>query len=216
MDQGVCGHAAEGGIMFIQIIQGQVADHEELRQAFDDWYRDLAPGATGWLGSTAGLTADGYSFTQVRFESAESARRNSNRPEQHQWWVRTSKLYAGDVAFHDCADTTIWLAGGSDDAGFVQVMQGRTSDLARLREIGRQFEELAGDYRPDIIGGVLAGHDGGWFTETIYFTSEAEAREGERREAPPRLRQLVEEEQRIITDLRYYDLIGPWLYSPAR
>ncbi len=68
--------------MFVQVIQGQVSDSEQVRAAFDRWVRDLAPGAAGWLGSTAGVTEDGRFVALVRFASEEEARRNSDRPEQ--------------------------------------------------------------------------------------------------------------------------------------
>ena len=32
--------------MFVQVIQGQVADAEQARAAFDQWARDLAPGGS--------------------------------------------------------------------------------------------------------------------------------------------------------------------------
>jgi len=44
----------EAAEMFIQVIQGKVADAEGLRAAMDRWGRDLQPGATGWLGTTGG------------------------------------------------------------------------------------------------------------------------------------------------------------------
>lgn len=45
--------------VFIQVIQGKVADAEGVRAAMDRWGRDLQPGATGWLGTTGGITDDG-------------------------------------------------------------------------------------------------------------------------------------------------------------
>ena len=39
--------------------------------------------------------------------------------------------------------------------------------------------------RPDILGSVSVGHEDGKWTMVIYFTSEAEAREGEAKEMPP-------------------------------
>ncbi|HEV8557426.1 MAG TPA: hypothetical protein VGR06_13630, partial [Actinophytocola sp.] len=103
--------------MFIQVIQGQVSDAGELRAALDRWVEGLAPGASGWLGSTAGVTDDGRFVALVRFESEEAARRNSDRPSQDQWWTETSKLFSGDATFHDCRDAERFLRGGSDDAG---------------------------------------------------------------------------------------------------
>ena len=48
----------------------------------------------------------------ARFESREAAMRNSERPEQGDWWERCSKLFTGDVTFHDCSRVTrrAWAA----------------------------------------------------------------------------------------------------------
>jgi hypothetical protein len=71
-------------VVFVQVIQGQVADAAKVRAAMDRWGQELAPGARGWLGSTAGVTEDGRFIALARFESEEAARRNSGRPEQDQ------------------------------------------------------------------------------------------------------------------------------------
>ena len=49
---------AEGVVVFVQVIQGQVANAGQVQAAFDRWAQELAPGASGWLGSTAGVTED--------------------------------------------------------------------------------------------------------------------------------------------------------------
>src|SRR5690606_34694370 len=201
--------------MFVQIIQGRAGEPDELREAFDQWYRDLAPDARGWLGTAAGMTPEGEFIGLARFESADAAKRNSQRPEQHQWWVETSKLFAGDVQFTDCTNVVTFLAGGSDEAGFVQVLQGEVRDTPRSRELIRELERLK-EFRPELIGGIDAVHpDGRHFTQSCYFTSEAEAREGEQKELPPELAQTMMEGQEIYRDIRYFDLTEPWLYSPA-
>ena len=41
---------------------------------------------------------------------------------------RMAELMDGPPEFHDCDDVTVWLGGGSDDAGFVQIIQGQTDD----------------------------------------------------------------------------------------
>jgi hypothetical protein len=49
----------------------------------------------------------------------------------------------------------------------------------------------------------------------IYFTSEAEAREGERRELPAELQAEMEEMNRLsVGEPAFFDLQQPWLYSP--
>ncbi len=201
--------------MFIQVIQGRVSDAEEMRAALDRWVEQEAPGAVGWLGSTAGVSEDGTFIALVRFESEEAARRNGNRPEQHQWWMETAKLFSGDVTFHDCPEVVTFGRGGSDDAGFVQVMQGRVRDMERMRELNEQFEAVAGDFRPDVIGGVVALHGDGGYTNAVYFTSEKAAREGERQEPPAQLKELMDEEMALHEGQpTFIDLPDPWLTSP--
>jgi hypothetical protein len=62
---------------------------------------------------------------------------------------------------------------------------------------------------------VAVGHAGGAYTMAMYFTSEAEAREGERKEPPPELQAQMEEMQRLsIGEPEFFDLTQPWLYAP--
>lgn len=68
--------------MFVQIIRATVSDPGAIDGTFNHWSKELAPGASGWLGTTGGVTNDGQLFIMVRFESAEAARANSERPEQ--------------------------------------------------------------------------------------------------------------------------------------
>jgi hypothetical protein len=200
--------------MFIQVIKGSVSDRDELRRRFDSWREQLAAGAAGWLGATGGITDDGQFVGVVRFESPEAARANSDRPEQGEWWAETAKCFVGDVTFTDCIEVDQMWAGGSDDAGFVQVIEGRATDRDRLRQLGTAAEDTLRARRPDILGGTIAWHGDGEFTQTVYFTSEKEAREGEKRELPESERATGEEFLSLMTDLRYYDLREPWLYSP--
>ncbi|MFI7151755.1 hypothetical protein ACIBO2_43140 [Nonomuraea sp. NPDC050022] len=203
--------------MFIQIIQGQVGDVGEMRAALDRWHAELAPGVDGWLGTTAGVTDDGMFVNTVRFESQEVARRNSERPEQGQWWAETQKLFSGEVTFHDCAEAYTYLKGGSDAAGFVQVMQGQVRDFRRMREITAQSERDMAAFRPDLIGGFAALHRDGGYTEVAYFTSEQAARDGEGKELPPEMRELFEQWKDLFDgELTYFDLRDPWLYSPPQ
>jgi hypothetical protein len=124
--------------MFVQVIRGQVSDPGQVRNALDRWAEQLAAGATGWLGSTAGVTEDGRFMALARFESEQAARRNSDRPEQNQWWMETSKLFTGEVTFRDSSDVDVDVAGEPDKAGFVQIMQGRGSDPERAQELMAQ------------------------------------------------------------------------------
>ena len=199
--------------MFIQIMQGKCRDEERLHRLSDEWRETLGPTAVGWLGGTYGFTDDGEFVGVVRFESKEAAMRNSARPEQGAWWQRMQECFDGDVTFHDCDDASIWLEGGSDDAGFVQVIQGRVTDPERFRRMMEQPMDTVHEQRPDIIGGTLAMQPDGWFTETIAFRSEAEAREGERKDMPEDVRREYEEQMSMMEDVTYKDLHHPWFSS---
>ncbi len=201
--------------MFVQVIKGQVAEPEKLREALDKWTEELEPGASGWLGSTAGVTEDGRFIALVRFESEDAARRNSERPEQDQWWSETSTLFTGDVSFADSSRVDVDVNGDPAEAGFVQVIQGRTSDPDRARELmGGDTAEWAA-FRPDIIGSVGVEHDGGTFTTALYFTSEAAAREGEQKEAPAELKAMMEEMDTLsVGEPEFFDLKQPWFEAP--
>jgi hypothetical protein len=203
--------------MFVQVIQGRTTDAEGLRAAVDRWEKDVAPGAVGWLGSTGGVTDDGRAIAVVRFESEEAARRNSERPEQDQWWRETEKLFDGAATFRESSDVVVDLQGDPDRAGFVQVMQGRTSDPARARELMTQDPDTWAKFRPDVLGSVEILHDGGAYTMVLYFTSEADAREGERKEPPPELKAAMDEMEKLtVEEPQFYDLRQPEMRSAPR
>lgn len=199
--------------MFIQIIQGKCRDADELRRLSDEWRDQMGPQAAGWLGGTYGITDDNEFVAVVRFESREAAARNSAKPEQGEWWKRMEACFDGPATFHDCDNATMFLGGGSDEAGFVQVIQGRLSDPERFRTFMNQPMDTLHERRPEIIGGTIAIDDDGYFTETVAFRSEDEAREGERREMPEPERSQFEAEMAQVQDMRYLDLHRPWFNS---
>lgn len=201
--------------MFVQVIQGRTSDPQALDAATERWMRDLAPGATGWLGTTGGITEDGRAIAVVRFESEEAARRNNERPEQGQWWAETEKLFDGGATFRDSTDVTVDVNGDPDRAGFVQIMQGRGTDPDRARELMTQDSDDWAAFRPDVIGSVAIGHEGGAYTMVMYFTSEAEAREGESKEVPPELAATMEEMNKLnVGEPEFFDLKQPSIRSP--
>ena len=201
--------------MFVQVIQGQVADAEKIRAALDRWAQELAPGSTGWLGTTAGVTEDGRFIALARFTSEEAARRNSDRPEQDRWWAETAKLFTGEATFKDSSDVTVDVTGDPDKAGFVQVIQGRGSDPDRARELMEEDSSAWAAFRPEILGSLAVGHEGGAYTMAVYFTSEEEAREGERKQPPPELQAQMDEMAALsVGEPEFFDLKQPWLHSP--
>jgi hypothetical protein len=201
--------------MYVQVIEGRVADADQMQAAIDRWDRELSSGATGWLGSTEGVTEDGRFIAFVRFESEAAARRNSQRPEQDQWWRETSQLFTEPATFHDSTDIMQDIVGDPDRAGFVQIMQGRGSDPARARELMSQDSGDWAKFRPDMLGSVAAQYDDGSYTMAMYFTSEKDARAGEKKEPPPKLKAQMDEMNSLsIGQPEFFDLKRPWLYSP--
>jgi hypothetical protein len=202
--------------MFVQVITGKASDAAQVRAAFDRWTQELAPGAEGWLGSTAGVTDDGRLVAIARFESEEAARRNSDRPEQGHWWADTAKLLDGEATFRDSTKVTLDVRGNPDQAGFVQVMQGEQGpDADRAQELMDSNTDEWAAFRPEVVANLGVAHADGTWTMIIYFTTEAEAREGEQKEPPPELKAQMEEMNSLSTGVpEFFDLRDPWLKSP--
>jgi hypothetical protein len=205
--------------MFVQVMQGKVKDAAGLRKQWDAWEQEIRPKATGFLGSTFGITPDGEFIVIARFESQEAAKANSDSPQQGAWWEETSQ-YVEDTMFHDCTEVELMQEGGSDDAGFVQVMQGQVSDVEKARRLDDSMRDTMRDARPDVIGGLVAWHpENGRYTNVVYFTSEAEARAAEKQmssdQAPsPEMEKFMKEWGAInVGEMKYLDLPEPRLIS---
>ncbi|MGB0100027.1 MAG: hypothetical protein WBP61_07075 [Nocardioides sp.] len=196
--------------MFIQIIQGTCTRHDTLRAVLDRWPEELGPGADGWLGGTYGFTDDDTFVAVVRFEDRAAAMANSARPEQARWAEQLLALFDGPVEFHDCEDVTLLFDGGSDEAGFVQVIRGQVDDPARLRALMTSDPTELHRMRPEIVGATLAIEPDGTFTETIAFIDEPSARAGEQVEPPADVRAEL---AYAMQGARFYDLREPWFAS---
>jgi hypothetical protein len=203
--------------MFIQIIQGKCSRPDEMRALTERWVTELAPGATGWLGGTFGFTDDGDAIAVVRFESREAAEANSKRPEQGAWWAEMEQLYDGPVEFHDCNRVVLMMDGGSDQAGFVQVLRGKLDDPDALESGMHEMETMLHEARPEILGSTFAIEDDGTFIETVAFTDEAAAREGESKAMPTSgpVHDMMMSFDRMMHDVTYLDLHQPWFASKA-
>jgi hypothetical protein len=202
--------------MFVQVIQGHVSDAAQVRAQLDRWVAELAPGAVGWLGSTSGVTDDGQLIALARFESEDAAQQNADRPEQTAWWEEMAALFTDEPVFHNSTTVDVETPGDPSQARFVQVMQGRSSDPGRARELMANDPTDWQAFRPDILGSLSVGHDGDAWTMALYFTSEEEAREGEKKEPPQEAQQMMKEMETLsVGEPVFFDLKDPWLHSPS-
>jgi hypothetical protein len=199
-----------GHDVFIQVIQGKTSQADQLRSLADAWRDQDGAGAVGWLGGTYGVTDDGEFLGVVRFTSQDDAMANSARPETGEFAQKMGALMDGPVQFHDCSDVTEFLDGGSDDAGFVQVISGHLDNADRAKAMLADTGDLR-EMRPEIIGGTFAIADDGTYFQTIYFTDEDSARKGEQTEPPEEVRAELEA---MMAGATFHDLHKPWFASP--
>ena len=107
------------------------------------------------------------------------------------------------------------VRGNPEDAGFVQVMQGGSTDPDRAWKVMEADDTDWSAFRPDIIGSLNIGHAGGKWTMVNYFTSEAEAREGEKKEPTAEMQAQMEELMSLSDgEPEFLDITEPRYYSP--
>jgi hypothetical protein len=197
--------------MFVQIIQARTNDPDGVRRQADEWHRRLRPGAVGYLGTTAGVTGDGTVLVLARFADEAAARANSERPEQGEWWAGMAEHLDGEATFRESSDTKVLFGGGSDDAGFVQVMIGRVKDRAALEAFqSPEMEAQLHAARPDLLGGIEVFLPDGEYVQLAYFTGEEAARAGE---ASTDFAGPQQQYMDLFTDLAFHDLRDPILES---
>jgi hypothetical protein len=92
----------------------------------------------------------------------------------------------------------------------VQVMKVSGVDRAQVERLDETFDEFA-KLRPDLIGGLRAWTGPDAYVEAAYFTSEAEARAGEKAELPEEVQAMMAEFQEMMANTEFIDLTDPQL-----
>lgn len=197
--------------MYIQMVQGACTRQDEMRGLVDDWCGRMAD-QPGWLGGTYGFTDDDRFVGVVRYDSRDACATWCARPEAAMLWAGAETMFDSACEIHESEDVSMMFEGGSDDAGFVQVMRGQVGDADFLRAMSTDTEmtTMLHQARPDILGATMLIEDDGSFTETIAFTDESSARTGERQEMPPEMSARME---KAMTGVEYLDLHHPWFAS---
>ncbi len=90
-------------------------------------------------------------------------------------------------------------------------MTASTADRNRDRAMDEAFVGRVAEVWPDILGGVRVWTGPESFVQVGYFTSEAEAREGEQREPPPEVAREFEGFEDLMVDVEFLDIGNPML-----
>jgi hypothetical protein len=198
--------------MFVQVIEGTTRDADAFRRFLEERRPGAMEGAIGFLGATTVIAPDGTVVTMARFASPEEAAKNAGRPEQTAFFEELTTHLAGAPTFHESSEIETFLDGGSDDAGFVQFMIGTATDKAKAKASEQEMLPTLESLRPDVLGGLTVW-DGDWWCQAIYFTSEAEAREGEKKfeSMSPDERARFDEMMRAYGEPRFVDGPNPLL-----
>lgn len=194
--------------MFIQMVEGACSQHDDMRMLIDDWCDRMAD-EPGWLGGTYGFTDDDRFIGVVRYTSRAACEQCCAAEDAGMWWAAAEEMFDSTPEIHQSEDVMMMLEGGSDEAGFVQVMRGRVGNPDKLRRImtDQDMTSMLHQARPEIIGATLLIEDDGWFTETISFTDEDSARKGEAMDMPA---EVTADLQEAMAEVAYYDLHKPW------
>ena len=200
--------------MFAQVIKGKVSDPEAVKTATERWVK-----AGPKRGRLAGLHRGNNGRRPVRHGCAFRVR-GGGSPQQRS--PRTGQMVGGDgEAVRRRCDLPGQLRRDSRPAGrpghswLRADHAGPCTDPERAKELMSKDADKWAAFRPDVIGSVTVGHDDGAYTMVLYFTSEAEAREGERKEVPPELQATMDEMNKISTgEPEFFDLRQPLILSP--
>jgi hypothetical protein len=202
-----------GGSVFVWVLQATVADPGEVGRLLARWTSEFGGTAPGYLGATGGVTDDGRFLLFVRWESEEAGDELILRPEHLAWYDEFQRSFDGAVEFVETGDVTTHLVGGSDAAGFVQAIKATGVDRERVEAADREFENIAPQLRPDLIGSIRVWTAPDSFVEANYFTSEHDARAGERQAPPAELVDVLEDFMGMMKDAEYFDFTEPFLHS---
>lgn len=201
--------------VLVQVVLGRAADAAAFRRQWDSWVSGVGAGAAGFAGATGGVTADHRAVLVTRFESELAARANAARPEQQSWWAQTvAGALAEPAEVLETADVTLHGGPGWETARFVQLMRARVRDRSRFEAIEDEIAPQFMQFRPDALAAYRAWFPDGSVLAIDYFTSEEQARAGERKPMPDPLAQRFGEWMSLLDGVEWFDLTDPWIATP--
>lgn len=191
-------------VMFSQVVRGHANDPAAVRRALKLW-----AATAGTADITAGVTEDGRFIAVTSCEPEEAAR--SARAADGDW----HGVLDGEVTIRSSTRTRLFASGERSRARFVQVVQGQVTDLVEARRHLDALQEALAASLPCLLGTLTVEHDGERFTRVLYFSTEEEARAGER-DMPAEVRRRDEPARRLLVGLpEFLDLRDLWLLPQA-
>lgn len=198
--------------MFVWVLQGKAADTAAISRQLGQWTNQFG-GTPGYLGATGGVTSDDRFLLFVRWESEDAGNELLMQPAKQDWYEAFQQSFDGAIDFAETDDVHTFLAGGSDTAGFVQGMKVAGVDRALVDAADREFEPIAADVRPDLIGGVRVWLTADGYVELNYFTSEEAARHGEQQALPADIAEGLADFLAMMASAEFFDLAEPFIHS---
>jgi hypothetical protein len=192
--------------VFVQVVLGRAADAAGLRRQWERWVSGVAAGGAGFAGATGGVTADHRAVLVTRFESEHAARGHGAHTVAGALAEPPEVLETADVILHG--------GQGWETARFVQLMRARVRDRRRFEAIEDEIAPQFMQFRPDALAAYRAWFPGGNVIAIDYFTSEEQARAGERKQMPDHLAQRFGEWMSLLDDVEWFDLTDPWIATP--
>lgn|GEM_PF-199387 len=187
--------------MFVQVVRAPAVDPTPLLEQVARLPAMLSTDPAGFLGLSAGISDDGDFVAVARF----------TQPGGGGWWAALEPWLAGPADVRASSDVELLLGGGSDQAGFVEVIEGRTSDRARFMELERQLEPRLAADRPDFLGSQIVWWTDGSWLEVAYFTSEDDVRAGDALPVAPEVEELTAAWEDVARPSAQSDLADPYL-----
>ena len=189
--------------MFVHVVRAPAADPGPLLEQVARLPAMLGTEAAGFLGLTAGISDEGDFVAVARFAS----------PGGDAWWAALEPWLAGPPTVRASSEVELLLGGGSDEAGFIEVIEGHATDRHRFMVLERQLEQRFAAERPDFLGSqIIWWADGSWL-EVAYFTSEDDLRAADARGLSPEVEELVSAWEGVARPSAQLDLADPFLSS---
>ncbi len=196
--------------MFVQVTKGQAVEPSALRERWEEWARGLA-GEPAWRGGIAGVTSGSVFVAVTCFASQEAVAgaREDRRTKASEW-------LDGGGEVRETGDVSVVSGTGpvADGAGFVQVMHGRCLDRRKFEQVETDLGDAFHAHRPDLLSATRLWYPDGQVTAVDCFTSEADARAGERKPLSSELQSGFDRWMALLEDTEWYDLTEPWVVVP--